>query len=153
MTTQTAISPAGIFLLASIREILELAGVADAIESGELCPKLLEFSPQEYREPVPISLLNKDGYKSVPLVPADDHPGFDMSIRKALNEHMCPIVSVTANNGVGNHAMCAYKLAHELIFMKNSNHKKGCMDIPITRREGDTQFCQEALYIKFVLGK
>ena len=63
MTTQTAISPAGIFLLASIREIFELAGVAEAIESGELHPKLLEFSPQEYKEPVPISLLNKNGYK------------------------------------------------------------------------------------------
>jgi len=153
MTTRTAISPAGIFLLASIREIFELAGVADAIESGELYPKLLEFSPQEYKESVPRSLLHRDGYKSVPLLPADDHPGFDMSIRKALSEHMCPIVSVTVNNGVGSHAMCAFELVDELIGMKNSNHKKGWMDIPITRRKGDTQLCQEALYIQFVLGK
>ena len=140
MTNGTAISPPGVFLLASIREIFELAGVAGAIDSGLLKPKLLEFSPQEYKEK----------NKSVPLSPPDGHPGFDMSLRKALANHMCPSMSVAAQNGVRSHAMCAYKIQHGYIIMKNSDHKNGWMEIPITQQK-DFERCNEALYIQFKL--
>ena len=108
MTTPTVVSPPAVFLLASIREVLELAGVKEAIDDGTLCPKLLEISPQE------IEIENKNGKKSrIPLEAPDGYPEFDMTMRKALNSKICPIVSVAGPRF--NHAMCAYELSREKI--------------------------------------
>ena len=47
MTTPTPMSPPGIALLGSVREIFELAGVINQLDSGDLRPKLLDISPHE----------------------------------------------------------------------------------------------------------
>ena len=97
------------------------------------------------------SLFNKSGFKSVPLKAADGYPAFDMSIRDALKSQICPIVTVTSNNGVGLHAMCAHTFdsSTKEIVMKNSDEKWRWIAVPITRGKLDERSCREAFYIKF----
>ena len=99
MTTPTILSPPGIFLLASLTEILELAGVKDAIESGQLEPKLLNICPGKviYESGKKENIESWNGLK------------FDLNIKNALKNKMCPIVGVSGLEG-GFHAMCAFVL-------------------------------------------
>jgi len=68
MTTPTPMSPPGISLLGSVREIFELAGVIKQLDSGDLRPKLLDISPHE-EYIVDKDVPSKKNQESVPLLP------------------------------------------------------------------------------------
>ena len=110
MTHPTAVCPPGMVLLGSVREVFELAGVIEAADNGDMNFKMLDMSPQEKQVNVPDKLCNKKTTKNVPIPAADGYPEYDMGIRKALKKNMYPVVTVSAKNEVGNHAMCAYRV-------------------------------------------
>ena len=109
MTTQTTLSQPGIFLLASILEILELAGLKKAIANGHLKPKLIDVSPGEmimrFRNQNEISKIERNS--GIP---------YDMDMRDALNKKFCPLITVSGLDGglsksqVSLHAMVAFEL-------------------------------------------
>ena len=109
MVTQTTLSQPGIFLLASISEILELAGLKQAIGNGKLKPKLIDISPGEqiyrFRKQNEIIKIERSGGKA-----------YDMEMRDALNKKFCPLVTVSGLDGglsksqVSLHAMVAFGL-------------------------------------------
>ena len=76
MTTPTPMSPPGIALLGSVREIFELAGVIKQLDNGELRPKLLDISPHEEYEveeddaTVEKDVSSKKNQESIPLLPS-----------------------------------------------------------------------------------
>ena len=111
LTTQTALSPPGIFLLSSITEILEMAGVKAAIESGQLkaelfniCPGFSGFHDEEKDEMIYTRLERADGLP------------YDMNIEDALKKKMIPVVNVSGlgdgSSKVTTHAMAAYGLRY-----------------------------------------
>ena len=112
MTTQTTLSQPGIFLLASISEILELAGLKQAIASGQLKPKLIDISPGEriyrFRKQNEITKIERNN--GVP---------YDMDMRDALNKKFCPLITVSGLDGglsksqVSLHAMVAFGLTQD----------------------------------------
>ena len=108
LTNPTTLSPPGIFLLSSITEILEIAGVKDGIESDELSVKLLDICPGFYEKE---ETKNRKIYKR--LKKANGLP-FDINIEDALKKKMTPIVNVKGlddgSTGVATHAMVAYLL-------------------------------------------
>ena len=109
MTTRTTLSQPGIFLLASISEILELAGLKKAMANGQLKPKLIDISPGEriyrFRKQNEIVKIERNSGKP-----------YDMDMRDALNKKFCPLVTVSGLDGglstsqVSLHAMCAFGL-------------------------------------------
>ena len=125
MTNQTTLSQPGIFLLASISEILELAGLKQAIASGQLKPKLIDISPGEriYRFRKQNEITKIERSNGVP---------YDMDMRDALNKKFCPLITVSGLDGglstsqVSLHAMVAFGLTpgdqeKYLIYKHSSN--------------------------------
>ena len=108
MTYPTALCPPGMVLLGSVREVLELAGVIDAADNGDINFKMLNMSPQEKQVNVTNGLCNKKTTKNVPISAENGYPDYDMGIREALKKNMYPVVT-----GQGNHAMCAFKFDDE----------------------------------------
>ena len=110
MTHPTAVCPPGMVLLGSVREVFELAGVIEAADNGDINFKMLDMSPQEKQVTVTNGLCNKKTTKNVPIPAENGYPEYDIGIRKALKKNMYPVVTVSAENGVGSHAMCAYRV-------------------------------------------
>ena len=123
MTHPTAVCPPGMLLLGSVREVFELAGVIEAADNGDIDFKMLNMSPYEKQVNVTNKLCNKKTKKNVPITAADGFPEYDMGIRKALKKNMYPVVTVSTENDVGSHAMCAYKVddatQEEMLFTIN----------------------------------
>ena len=123
MTHPTAVCSPGMVLLGSVREVFELAGVIDAADNGDINFKMLDMSPQEKQVTVTNGLCNEKTKKNVPIPAENGYPEYDMGIRKALKKNMYPVVTVSAKNEVGNHAMCAYKVddatQEEMLFTIN----------------------------------
>ena len=109
MTNQTTLSQPGIFLFASISEILELAGLKKAIASGKLKPKLIDICPGEtiYRFMKQNEIVKIERNSGIP---------YDMDMRDALNKKFCPLITVSGLDGglsksqVSLHAMVAFSL-------------------------------------------
>ena len=109
MVTRTTLSQPGIFLLASISEILELAGLKKAIGSGQLKPKLIDICPGEeiYRFRKQNEIVKIKRNNGIP---------YDMDMRDALNKRFCPLITVSGLDGglstsqVSLHAMVAFGL-------------------------------------------
>ena len=109
MTIQTTLSQPGLFLLASISEILELAGLKEAIGNGKLKPKIIDICPGEqiyrFRKQNEITKIERNSGKP-----------YDMDMRDALNKKFCPLVTVSGLDGglsksqVSLHAMVAFGL-------------------------------------------
>ena len=112
MTTETTLSQPGLFLLASLSEIIELAGIKEAIHVGKLKPKLIDISPGEiimrFRKQNDISKIERSFGKS-----------YDMDMRDALKKKFCPLVTVSGLDGglsksnVSSHAMVAFALTSD----------------------------------------
>ena len=109
MANRTTLSQPGIFLLASISEILELAGLKEGIGNGQLKPKIIDISPGEriYRFQKQNEITKIERNNGVP---------YDMDMRDALNKKFCPLVTVSGLDGglstsqVSLHAMVAFGL-------------------------------------------
>ena len=89
-----------------------MAGVKDAIESGQLTAELLDICPG-------FSGVEKGNCKMVysRIIKANGLP-FDLNIEDALKKKMTPVVKVTGLGGgsskVSSHAMVAYYLRNDL---------------------------------------
>ena len=89
-----------------------MAGVKDAIESGQLNAKLLDICPGFSGE-------EKENCKMVyTRIVKENGVPFDLNMEDALKKKMTPVVKVTGLGGgsskVSSHAMVAYYLTNDL---------------------------------------
>ena len=93
MAFKTTLCKEGVFMLASIREVLELAGLGPAMKNNQLKTKWLHNFQihKEHKKWWP-----EDEKESLTLV-------------QAIKDKKCPVVTVSTKNGIGHqtHAMVA----------------------------------------------
>ena len=93
MAFKTTLCKEGVFMLASIREVLELAGLGPAMENNQLKTKWIhQFQIHKENE----RFWPEDEKKSLTLV-------------QAIKDKKCPVVTVLTKDGIGHqtHAMVA----------------------------------------------
>ena len=146
MAFKTTLCKEGVFMLASIREVLELAGLGPAMENNQLKTKWYHQF-QIHKE------TNKwwpeDEKKSLTLV-------------QAIKDKKCPVVTVSTKDGTGHqtHAMIAIAVTNycraDHYVVKNSYgiDDKPLMYIPVLNRKGEhSQRINEAHFIGLKLDK
>ena len=112
MCTPTTLSQPGIFLLASISEIIELAGVKEGIEKGDFYPKLIDICPGEL-------IMRFRKQNEIVKIERSNGVPYDMNMRAALEKKLCPLITVSgldgglSTSGVSTHAMVAFALTSD----------------------------------------
>ena len=143
MAFKTTLCKEGVFMLASIREVLELAGLGPAMENNQLKTKWIH-SFQIHKENRHFWPL--DEKKSLTLV-------------QAIKDKKCPVVSVSIKHGTGHqtHAMVAIAVSRDHYVVKNSYgiDDDPLMYIPVVNYRGDhlPKRITEAQFIALKLDK
>ena len=146
MAFKTTLCKEGVFMLASIREVLELAGLGPAMENNQLKTKWIHKF-QIHKENA--KFWPEDEKKSLTLV-------------RAIKDKKCPVVTVSTKGGIGHqtHAMVAIAVTNycreDHYVVKNSYgiDNNPLMYIPVKNYRGEhSKRITEAQFIGLKLDK
>ena len=140
MAFKTTLCKEGVFMLASIREVLELAGLGPAMEKNQLKTKW--YPTFQYHKENDLIWPYKE--KEV------------LTLVQAIKDKKCPVVSVKTSDGTGHydHAMVAIGVEeycredHYVLKDSYGFDKKQLIHIPVKNYRGDhSKRIVEAQYI------